>query len=483
MRFGCSVEVTHNKIFVGAYDFDANNANSRWRDVGVVEQLDLNGNHELSIIPPKLSSTNYGNVRFGYTMTAGEDALFISQGANNYWDTCWKVNLPITPTPYANLHTEAQALEDRNGANIAVLTQTYTYRTSFYPVEYHGMTVWEQPQGPSGVKATLWGEDPLHDQYASRINKISVGSGRTVFCSNMESMSDSSNVPTNFGHFLIGTTTGDLVRRVDPLRYRIADANTDVIHSIVGYSAPSTDGSDTVSARTYGPFGNTTVIDGEHIFANWYNLDPGEYPDFGVSNAYANNEGLILTYDLNGNFKDYVYSPNHGNTSIDTIWFGYSVGAGEGVLAVSEYILTDSEYNVHLYNSQSLDYIKTLHDWGSYNVNNIVIGQGRILIASENYVTSSGAWGRVFVYNNEGTLLDTIDNPNSNTATSGSSFGGGFADASMSIGNGRIVIGNVGDEESSDDGATDAGAVYIYETPDQVSIWDTNVKMLGRLIS
>lgn len=422
--FGASIAITHDKIFVGA---------PSWSDdgtvytPGIIEQLDLDGNHEVSIVLNGATSLKYN---FGGKIVAGEDCIYSSgnlyQG-EGYSETCFKVDLPVGVTPNSELHSNYQ------GFSVDISGQP------FYGNRVRGQDGRIQTGSTSN----------------SSYIRDKVSGNRLILGKNW----DAGINPASHGSIHIFTGGGADVRRADPFEYRRYDV-TDPNYF------------------THAQFAYKTAMDGEHIFSSW-RICQASYGE-GLDPDYEDSEGVVFVYDLNGNFKRYLYSPTLGE-STGFIFFGEFMAAGDGRLAVYEVDYDDSrKRRIRVFDSQTLEFIATLDGWSAEdsNIANTVIGgleigDGRILVGLPSYPVGGSIVGRVYVYDLDGNLISTIDNPDTNTQTSSTSFGQG----AMAIGSGRIVI------RALDSVSTGPDYIYIYETPHQTSIWDTSTKLVGRLIS
>lgn len=158
-----------------------------------------------------------------------------------------------------------------------------------------------------------------------------------------------------------------------------------------------------------------------------------------ASPSEAEGFGLSYVYDLYGNFIKYLS-------------YGRCVGINSGRIVTS----TIGNVNVHDLNG---DIIKQITSPDGAFGDSISIGSGRIVIGAYTSSYNGSNSGCCYIFDLDGNELLKLF-----PGTAGDIYG-----YSVSVGSGKIIIGAPGDDNAN---GSDAGAVYIYDTPQVYNLYD-----------
>ncbi len=175
----------------------------------------------------------------------------------------------------------------------------------------------------------------------------------------------------------------------------------------------------------------------------------------------ATNIGTVYVYDLDGTYKNRISPRNITNPSRD---FGSSVSIGSGRIVIgdpnNDFSGTDAGA-IHIcqsiLNPDEIDQSPQEQIFASDAAagdkfgSSVAVGSGRIVVGApynDDVPTSSGSAYIFDLDGNEITKITTSD------AASGDTFGW-----SVAVGNGRIVVSALGD----DDAGTSSGSAYVYD--------------------
>jgi len=137
--------------------------------------------------------------------------------------------------------------------------------------------------------------------------------------------------------------------------------------------------------------------------------------------------------------------------------FGWSVAVGSGRIVVGAYRDDDNSTDsgsAYIFDLDGTQLAKITPSDGAANDyfgRSVAIGNGRIVVGAERDDDNGGSSGSAYIFDLDGTQLAKI------TASDGASsdeFG-----QSVAVGNGRIVVGALYD----DDNGTDSGSAYIFD--------------------
>jgi len=189
---------------------------------------------------------------------------------------------------------------------------------------------------------------------------------------------------------------------------------------------------------------------------------------FGWSVAIGNGRIVVGAKgdDDNGNSSGSAYIFNLSGTQLAKItasdgaafdFFGSSVAVGNGRIVVGT---IDRYYNngtngaIYIYDLNGTQLAKITASDGAANDafgDRIAIGNGRIVVGALNDDDNGTSSGSAYIFDLDGTQLAKI------TASDGTDYD--FFGSSVAVGNGRIVVGAIGD----DDNGSASGSAYIFD--------------------
>ena len=262
----------------------------------------------------------------------------------------------------------------------------------------------------------------------------------------------------DFDENLVGVITASDAAQIDVFGWSVAVGSDRIV---VGAYLNDDNGEGSGSAYIYDLNGNEvgiiTASDGasEDYFGWSVAVGSGRVVvgAFGNDIGSNNNQGSAYIFDLDGNEVGIITASDGGFND----WFGYSVAVGSGRIVVGS-ILNDEVASdagkVYIYdlNGNEVGIITAsdggLNDWFGKSV---AVGSGRIVVGNN--------VEQVYVYDLDGNEIKILtgDNPSQNdfygkvdVAESGTP---------IAVGSGRIFVGASRDDEV----ASDAGKVYIYD--------------------
>ncbi len=187
-------------------------------------------------------------------------------------------------------------------------------------------------------------------------------------------------------------------------------------------------------------------VAGDRILAGIPGDDTASFSDAGSVYLYNRDGSLIasVTNPLPGAGSRFGYAVS----GISTTHFVVASLGGSGSPQTNEVFVFNA--NGSLLNRVALPGQGAEADW---NTSIIGLGSDRFVIGQPFHFSTGAIVGIARMYNTSGTLLATITNPTPNTDDL-------FGNALAAVGTNRFVVANWLD----DAGATDAGAVYLYNT-------------------
>ena len=264
----------------------------------------------------------------------------------------------------------------------------------------------------------------------------------------------------DFDENLVGVITASDAAQIDLFGWSVAVGSGRIV---VGAYLNDDNGNASGSAYIYDLDGNEvgiiTASDGaaDDYFGWSVAVGSGRIVVGAFGNDIGSNtgQGSAYIFDLNGNEVGIITAIGAYGAGLD--WFGYSVAVGSGRIVVGEF--RDDEVagdagKVHIYdlNGNEVGIITAsdgaFDDWFGKSV---AVGSGRIVVGNNEE--------QVYVYDLDGNEIKILtgDNPSQNDfygkvdlAESGTP---------IAVGSGRIVVGASRDDEV----ASDAGKVYIYD--------------------
>ena len=181
-------------------------------------------------------------------------------------------------------------------------------------------------------------------------------------------------------------------------------------------------------------FGNDRILIGAPE-SNW---DNNYYDWFGAAYLYSTNGSLLATFS----------NPDRP--------FVFGLGCAAAVLGNDRVLIGASGYDsgaAYLYNTNGtllMTFTNPAPSHGDYFGKSVVVaGTDRVLVSAPAFGTNTGA---VYLFNTNATLLMTISNP---TPASYDNFAWGMA----MLGSDRVVIGAPGDDTTG----TNAGSAYVFD--------------------
>jgi hypothetical protein len=173
-------------------------------------------------------------------------------------------------------------------------------------------------------------------------------------------------------------------------------------------------------------------------------------------------QGTAYVYDLQGN---YLFTLNASDAaSSDNYGTSVAIGSGKIVIgATGDDDNGSSSGSAYIYNLDGSGEIKITGNantssalLGDYGL--IDVGCGRIIVGSRRDTSFNG---RAYIF-------DLNGNPITNFTASGFGIDAEFTSGGVAIGDGKIVIGSQGINDSG----TDEGRAFVYDTPLVYTVWD-----------
>jgi hypothetical protein len=170
-------------------------------------------------------------------------------------------------------------------------------------------------------------------------------------------------------------------------------------------------------------------------------------------------QGTAYVYDLQGN---HLFTLNASDAASSDN-YGESVAIGSGKIVIGAPGDNSSNGSAYIYNLDGSGEIKITGNlnagsarFGDYGL--IDVGCGRIIVGSRRDTSFNG---RAYIF-------DLNGNPITNFTASGFGIDAGFTSGGVAIGDGKIVIGS----QDINNSGTDEGRAFVYDTPRVYTVWD-----------
>jgi hypothetical protein len=305
---------------------------------------------------------------------------------------------------------------------------------------------------------------------------VAVGSGRIVVGANGDddngSSSGSAYIFDLDGNQLTKITASDAAAS-DRFGYSVAVGSGRIV---VGAFRDGDNGTDSGSAYIYDLDGTNEV----KITAS----DAGSGDEFGRSVAVGCGRIVVGAYNWDGDFTSqgaaYIFDLNGNQLGIITASnpirnndeFGQSVAVGCGVIAIGApnvddppndpspttfssgavYLFTLNGEEITILYPPDPQFNSDFGEWGT-----VAVGCGRVVVGAPQFTPGASTYaGKAYLYDLNGNLIKQLTNPTQGNPTS-DRFGW-----SVSIGNGKIIIGATNSDEISP-GTDFVGTAYVYD--------------------
>ncbi len=244
----------------------------------------------------------------------------------------------------------------------------------------------------------------------------------------------------------------------DYFGYSVAITSDD--HIVVGAHKDDTGATNAGSVYVFDTNGNLlqTINNPDPDSNDWFGYSVATTPDDHiVTSAHkddtgATNAGSVYVFDTNGNLLQTINNPDPNRND----WFGYSVATTPDDHIVTSAVWDGNAGSVYVFDTNG-NLLQTINnpdphsgDYFGYSV--AITSDDHIVVGAHKDDTGATNAGSVYVFDTNGNLLQTINNPHPNNSDY---FGSSVAINTYD----DIVIG----AEMDDTGGYNAGSVYVFE--------------------